>query len=62
MDTYWLYWKTGEAEEIKGESIEKAFAIAGYSAGAFAALDFYDKNATQRYSFIKGNWRCLEEK
>lgn len=37
-----VYWRDGKRSVVKGPSVEVAFARAGYSAGAVAAIDWYD--------------------
>ena len=46
-----LYWKTGDHEEISGDTIADAFSLAGYSGGALSALDFYDDNPVKNYDW-----------
>lgn len=41
METFTLFWLTGESEVVKGSSIANAFMMAGYSSGAMRALDFF---------------------
>ncbi len=43
MSTYKLHWKHGDSEIVRGSSPEQAMTLAGYSAGALAALDYYEK-------------------
>ena len=43
IKTYILYWKTGETEEIIGENISLALAMAGYGGSALAALDYWEE-------------------
>jgi hypothetical protein len=37
-----LYWLGGKTEIVTGKTIAEAFTKAGYSAGALAALDYYE--------------------
>ncbi len=42
--TFLLHWiGQDEPEEIKGETVARAFTIAGYGAGAITALDWYEE-------------------
>jgi hypothetical protein len=41
MNTYTLFWLTGEKEIVKGKTPAEAITLAGYSQGAIRALDFY---------------------
>lgn len=43
MKMYNLIWRDGKNERIEGESIANAFTLAGYSAGALKALDYYEE-------------------
>ena len=43
MKTFILHWLSGETEEVKGETIAIAFAMAGYGAVALGALDYYEE-------------------
>ena len=53
---YTLFWRTGKSEIIKGSDIANAFTLAGYSAGARRALDFYSNGDDTK------NWKWNKEK
>lgn len=62
MNEFTLFWRTGESETVKGETIAKAMASAGYSAGALKALDFYGAgNIRNHYvwDYEKKTWNCI---
>lgn len=42
MNTYTLFWLTGETDIIKGDTISDAFRRSGYGGGSINALDFYE--------------------
>lgn len=42
--TFLLHWiDRDEPQEIKGETIARAFTLAGFGTGAIAALDWYEE-------------------
>lgn len=41
MNKYTLFWLDGKSEVVEGNTIEAAFTLAGYVAGAIRALDFH---------------------
>lgn len=43
MPRYKLHWIRGGTEIIEGESIEKAFMLAGHGGGSFKSLDYYEE-------------------
>lgn len=43
MKKFKFYFLDGETAIGEGESVAKAFANAGYSSGAIAALDYYQE-------------------
>lgn len=52
MDQFFtLYFKNGKREIISGESINEAFTKAGYGAGALAAVDWYDQEASETHYY-----------
>ena len=53
---YTLFWLTGKSEIAKGNSPDKAMALAGYGGGAIKALDFYAEG-DQRNEY---EWRAEE--
>lgn len=57
METFILYWLTGEKEIVKGETIEDAFNDAGYGTGALSALDFYSNNPEVKYIWDGETWK-----
>ena len=58
MNTYTLYWKTGDREIVEGDTPGQAMTLAGYSRGALRALDFYAEGDDHDYKFysIKRDW------
>ena len=54
MNTYTLFWLTGESEIVQGDGIAKAMTLAGYSNGAVRALDFYSEgDIREQYKWYK---------
>lgn len=51
MKIFILYWKTGQKETIRGETIAQAFTLAGYSTGAIRAVDFFSTNPDETYTW-----------
>jgi len=47
--TFTLYWRTGQREVVTGNTVEEAFTLAGYGAGAAPALDFHAKGDDDAY-------------
>lgn len=43
MKTFILHWLDGSKNVAKGEDIAQAFTLAGFSAGALPALDYYEE-------------------
>lgn len=41
MKEFTIFWLNGTTEKVTGETIESAFAAAGYGAGATSAIDFF---------------------
>jgi hypothetical protein len=41
MNTYTLFWLTGQSETVKGSDVASAMNNAGYGAGSIPALDFH---------------------
>ena len=56
MNTFYLFWKTGEKEVAKGENIADAFNKAGYSRGALGALDVYSSKDEFEWNPKTKNW------
>ncbi len=50
MKTFTLFWLTGYSEIVKGNTVEQAMTLAGYSNGAIPALDFH-ANGDIRHEF-----------
>jgi len=42
VNTYTIYWLSGQKEVVKGNTFTVAFAAAGYGGGAIRAVDFYE--------------------
>jgi hypothetical protein len=40
---YNLYWLHGKVDRVEGDTIEQAFANAGFGGGAIRALDYYEE-------------------
>lgn len=53
-----LYWIDGKRNVIKGDTIDAAFAAAGYGGGSIAVLDFYEEGITESrwWSKSKREW------
>lgn len=51
MNTFVLYWLTGNAEIVQGSDIADAMNKAGYGNGALRALDFYDNGDEITYAW-----------
>lgn len=56
---FFVFWDDGKVEEMKGETIAKAFSNAGYGGGAISAVDFYleSREAVNDYVFSKEDRR-----
>jgi hypothetical protein len=57
-----LYWKTGQRQLVEGRTIAEAMTLAGYSAGAAPALDFWAKGDNHRYIWdaAEREWNSLD--
>jgi len=44
-----MFWRTGQREVLKGQTMEDALSRAGYGAGAIPALDFYANGNNDNY-------------
>ena len=53
MKMFTLYWLSGHREVVEGETIEQAFTLAGYGAGALKALDFFNYGDDHSYTWSK---------
>ena len=63
MNTYTLFWLTGETELVKGNTPAEAITLAGYSQGALGALDFYGHgDIKNKYVWDAGarSWKRIE--
>ena len=47
-----LYWRHGSSNIVEGETIDQAFAAAGYGHGTIGALDFYETGNTPSYTWV----------
>lgn len=56
VNYFTLYMLDGDRRIIKGETIEQAFTMAGYGAGAIAALDWFDNGITDTHYREGGVW------
>jgi hypothetical protein len=58
MKKFTLYWKTGQREVVKGDTIAHAMMLAGYGGGALGALDFFAHGDDDGYVWDsqKHNW------
>ena len=57
VNYFTLYWLDGSRTVIKGPTVEEAFTIAGYGAGAIHAIDWYDNGVTDTHNFVgKNQW------
>lgn len=57
--TFTLFWLTGEAQTVTGNTIAEAMNNAGIGNGALKALDFYaEGDQTEKYNWEKEqrNW------
>lgn len=54
-----LYWLTGRREVVSGRDIAEAMTLAGYSAGALRALDFYASGDNQEYNWVEGERKWM---
>ena len=52
-----LFWKTGQREVVEGRSAAQAMTLAGYSAGAVGALDFWAKGDCRDYVWSNDDHR-----
>jgi len=62
--TYTLFWKTGEYQFVKGETISSAMNNAGIGKGALRALDFYssgDKSKEYEWDSDTRNWNKIDK-
>lgn len=55
VNYFTLYWLNGNRTVIKGSTVEEAFTIAGYGAGAIRAVDWYDVGVTDTHNFVGNN-------
>ncbi len=60
MNKFRFYWRDGTTQVAEGETITEAFTNAGYGASALNALDFYDPNTEQRYTWDRANKRWVK--
>lgn len=61
MKTFTLFWLTGQAEIVKGNTPAEAMTLAGYSNGALRALDFYaEGDKREEWLFINDLWQKAE--
>jgi len=54
-----IFWRTGDAQIVKGEKAHEAMNNAGIGAGALAAMDFYaegDQRNKWEYNKEERNW------
>ena len=54
-----IFWRTGDAQIVKGEKASEAMNNAGIGAGALAAMDFYaegDQRNKWEYNKEERNW------
>lgn len=49
--TFTVYWRTGERQEIQGQTQAQAMSLAGYSSGAIAAVDFICEGNNEEYEW-----------
>ena len=52
MKEFTIFWLTGTTSKVQGETIESAFALGGFGAGAVAAIDFYSEVADVEKDYI----------
>jgi len=53
---YTIFWLTGEAQIVKGDSVSEAMTNAGIGAGAIRAMDFFEEGDKRKY------WKWNKEK
>lgn len=59
MNTYTLFWLTGQSKVVSGSDVAQAMTLAGYGHGALAALDFYgpgDIEKDYKWNAKKRSW------
>lgn len=57
-----LYWLDGRRTVIKGDTIEQAFAAAGFGGGAIRAVDWFDNGVSETHRYDKATKQWVEFK
>lgn len=60
MNIFTIYWKDGSKNIISGLEINDAFTMAGFSAGAIHAVDWYDNGVTSTHFYDKLNNKWIK--
>lgn len=47
-----LYWRTGRREVVHGRDVAEAMTLAGYSYGAWRALDFHASGEDNNWKYV----------
>lgn len=55
MNTYTLFWLTGDREIVKGTDPADAMNRSGYGNGALRALDFFSRGDDKEYTWDTEN-------
>lgn len=61
MPTFTVYWRHGEREVLRGQSIRDALSLAGYGASTVNAIDFYDRGDVSTHEWVDGRWARKED-
>lgn len=62
MNTYTLYWLTGDRQIVRGNDPAQAMTLAGIGNGALPALDFYAAGDDHDYEWDTKNRKWIERK
>jgi hypothetical protein len=60
VPTFTVYWRHGEREVLRGQTISEAITLAGYGAACLHSIDFYDRGDTASHEWVGGKWVLKE--